>query len=65
MGRIEVLNIYHKVIYSKERGIMSRVIERCDGDRQCTRTPNRVDVFGTGITLPGHADVSQAAARPC
>jgi hypothetical protein len=33
--------------------------------RQCTFTPNRVDVFGTGITLPGHADVSQAAAGPC
>jgi hypothetical protein len=31
----------------------------------CTRTPNRVNVFGTGMTLPGHADVSQAAAGPC
>ena len=30
-----------------------------------TRTPNRVDVFGTCITLPGHAEESQAAADPC
>jgi hypothetical protein len=31
--------------------------------RQCTRTPNRADVIGTGITLPGCADMSQAGAR--
>jgi hypothetical protein len=53
----------NKVIHSKERDVISRVIERCDEDRQCT--PNRVDVFGTGITLPGRAGVSQAAAGPC
>jgi len=26
--------------------------------------PNRLNVFGTGITLPGHSDVSQAASGP-
>ena len=41
------------------------VIECCDEDRQCTCTPKRIDVFGTGITLSGCDDVSQAAARPC
>jgi hypothetical protein len=30
--------------------------------RQCTPTPNRIDVSGT---LPGRADVSEAAAGPC
>jgi hypothetical protein len=65
MGRIVVSKISNRVIHSKERDIISRVIERCDEDRQCTRTPNRVDVFGTDVTLPGHADVSQAAAGSC
>ena len=55
----------NKVIHSKERDSISRVIKRCDEDRQCIRTPNRVDVFGTGITLPGRDVVSQAAAGPC
>ena len=57
--------ISNKVIHSKERDIISRLIELCNEDIECTRTPNRVDVSGTGITLPGHADVSQAAAGPC
>jgi hypothetical protein len=57
--------ISNKIIHNKERDSMSRVIERCDEDRQCTRTPNRVDVYGTCIILPGRADVSQAAAGPC
>jgi hypothetical protein len=51
MERIEVSKISNKVTHSKEKGIISRVIERCNEDRQCTRTPNRVDVFGTGITF--------------
>jgi hypothetical protein len=65
MERIGVLKISNKIIYSKENDTVRRVIKRCDEDRQCTRTPNRVDVFGTCITLPGEADVSQAAAGPC
>ena len=28
-------------------------------DRQRTPTPNKVDVFGTGKTLPGRADLKQ------
>jgi hypothetical protein len=60
-----MLKFSNKVIHNKERGIISRIIERCDKDRQCTRTPNRVDVFGTGITFPDHADVRQAEAGPC
>jgi hypothetical protein len=62
MERIGVSKIPNKVIYSKERDVTSRVIERCHEDRQCTPTPNKVDVSGTGTTYPGHADVSQAAA---
>jgi hypothetical protein len=41
------------------------VIARCDEGRQRTPTRNRTDVCGTGITLPGRADVSQAAAGSC
>jgi hypothetical protein len=48
-----------------KRDIISRVIECCDEDRQCTPTPNRIDVSGTGITLPGCANVSEAAAGLC
>jgi hypothetical protein len=65
MERIGLSNISNKVIHSKERGIISTVIERCDDDRQCACTPNRVDVFGSGITSPGRADMSHAAAGPC
>jgi hypothetical protein len=65
MERIGVSKISNKVIHSTERDIISTVIERCDEDRQCTRNPKRVDVFGTGIILPGRADVSQAAAGQC
>jgi hypothetical protein len=53
---------FNKVIHSKHRDIISRLIDLCDEDRQCTRTTNKVDVFGTGITRD---DVSQAAAGPC
>jgi hypothetical protein len=53
------------IIHSKGKGIISRVVEHCDDDRQCTRTTNRVDVFGTGITLSSHAHMSQAAAGLC
>jgi hypothetical protein len=63
MDQIAVSKISNRVIHNKERDI-SCVIERCLEDRQCTPTPNRVDVFGTGTTLPGRADVSQAAAGP-
>jgi hypothetical protein len=48
-----------------KRDIISRIIELGDEDRQCTSTPNRLDVSGRGITLPGRADVSEAAAGPC
>jgi hypothetical protein len=65
MERIGVSKMSNKVIRSRDRDIFSRLIVRCDEDRQCTPTPNRVYVFGTGITLPGRADVSQAAAGPC
>jgi hypothetical protein len=65
MERIGVSKISNKVIHSKDRDIISKVIERCDEDKKSTRTPNRVDVFGTRITLPGYADVSQAEAGPC
>jgi len=34
-------------------------------DRQCTPTPNKVDVFGTGKTLPGRGDLNQAVTGPC
>jgi hypothetical protein len=27
--------------------------------------PNKVDVFGTGITLPGRADLNQLVTEPC
>jgi hypothetical protein len=47
------------------RDIISRAIECCDEDKQCPPTSNRIDVSGTGITLPGHADVSEAVARLC
>lgn len=57
--------ISKKVIHSKDRYFSGRVIERCDRDRQCTPIPNRVNVFGTGMTLLGLADVRQAVARPC
>jgi hypothetical protein len=40
-------------------------IEGYDKDRQCTPTPNRIDVSGTGMTLPDRVDVSEAAAGPC
>jgi hypothetical protein len=59
-----VSKISNKEIHRKERDIISRVIEGCLEDRQCAPTPNRIDVSGTAITLPGHADVSQAAAGP-
>jgi hypothetical protein len=58
MERSGVSDISNKVIHS-------RVIERCDEHRQCTPTSKRVDVSGTGITLPGRADVSEAVAGPC
>jgi hypothetical protein len=48
-----------------KRDIISRAIEHCDEERQYTPTPNRVDVSGTGMILPGCADVSEAAAGPC
>jgi len=32
--------------------------------RQCTPTPNKADVFGTGITLPGRAD-QNVVPGPC
>jgi hypothetical protein len=53
-----VPKISNKVIHSKQRDIISTVIKCCDEDRQCTHTPNRVYVFGTGITLPDRADYS-------
>jgi hypothetical protein len=65
MERVGVSKISNKVIYSKDRDFISWVIECCDEDRQRTPTPNTVDVSGTGITLPDHADVSQAAAGLC
>ena len=34
------------------------------GERQCTHVVNRVDVFGTGVTLSGRSDVNQAVAGP-
>ena len=34
-------------------------------NRQSIPTPNKVDVFGTGIMLPGCADLNQAGTRPC
>jgi hypothetical protein len=55
----------NKVIHSKDRDIISTVIVRCDEDKQRIRTPNNINALGTGITLSGHADVSQAAAGPC
>jgi hypothetical protein len=45
-----------------KRDIISRVIKHCDEDRQCTPTPNRTDVSGTGITFPDRANLSEAAA---
>jgi hypothetical protein len=60
-----VSKISNKVIHSNVRDIISSVIERCGEDRPRTPTPNRVDVFGRGITLPGRADVSQTTAGPC
>jgi hypothetical protein len=60
-----VSKIPNKVIHSKEIDIISSIIERYEEDRQCTPTPNTANVSGTGTTLPGHADVSQALARPC
>jgi hypothetical protein len=48
-----------------KRDIISRVSERCDEGAQCTRTANRMDVSGTGVTLPGSADVGGAAAVQC
>jgi hypothetical protein len=64
MEQIGVSKIPNKR-FTVKRDIVSRVIEHCDEDIQHTTTPNRVDVSGTGITLPGCADVSQAVARPC
>ena len=57
--------ISNKIVHSKDRDIISRVIEHCDEDRHCTRTPKTVDVFGIGITLHDHAVLNQAAAGPC
>jgi hypothetical protein len=36
---------------------------RSDWSYECT--PNTVNVFETGITLPGRSEVSQAATTPC
>jgi hypothetical protein len=59
-----VSNISNKVIHSKG-DIITEVMEHCDEDRQCTPTPNRLHVSGTGITLSGYADMGKAMAKPC
>jgi hypothetical protein len=64
-SELECQKFLTEVIYCKERDISSMVIERWDKDRQSTPTPNTVDIFGTGITLPDRADVRRAAAGPC
>jgi hypothetical protein len=32
-------------------------------EKQCTHAYDRADIFGTGVTLHGYSDMSQAVAR--
>jgi hypothetical protein len=42
-------------LFTAERDLITRVIEHCDKGRHCIPTPNRIDVFRTGIILPCRA----------
>jgi hypothetical protein len=45
--------------------VLSLLVQTRNGYRRCTCTPNRADVFGTGVTLPGCAEESKAVAGLC